>query len=250
VRKELFEGKTKGSLKLGTLSLQDSFSGDLVLVAKQGALEVEGEIYVDGDVILGGSYKGTGTIYAKNIFIVRDLVAASSPFPYPTDPAGAKAKAKEDIAAKKDGLYLFALGQITVGYPDPEFQRRRSEWRVDNPLSQGITRDQPHLSMDSYKNLAQTKTCVLTEGKSTDYGAVLVNQVDAFLYASDYLLWRTCGGFTLNGGFVTPYVALVNAGDAAEANITKEPTNLVRYDYRLRAGVKAFSLLKDFFEQE
>jgi len=145
---------------------------------------------------------------------------------------------------------LFALGQITVGYPDPAFLNDKS-WMHSNVGANANTRSQPAMGINAYVALREQKNCnVFSFGHTTRYQAVLVNKVDAFLYASDYLLWRTCNTFQLNGGFVAPNVALVNAGDASLPQMALEPRNVVRYDYRLRAGVKAFSVLKSFFEQE
>lgn len=250
VTREMLAGKTKGTLKAGSTTVQDSHSGDLTLVDSGAAIELNGEVFVDGDLIIGGNYRGVGTIYARNIFIVKDLKAVSSAFPFPADPTAAKERGKAAISEKKDGAYLFALGQITVGYPDPAFLNDKS-WMHSNVGANAFTRAQPSMGLNSYVALREQKNCnEISFGHTTQYKAVLVNKVDAFLYASDYLLWRTCNTFELNGGFVAPNVALVNAGDANPPQSTLEPRNVVRYDYRLRAGVKAFSVLKSFFEQE
>jgi hypothetical protein len=248
VSKEQIAGKTKGSIKAGGKTIQDKHAGHLTIVDDGGPIEIDGEIFVDGDVIIGGKYRGVGTIYARNIFVVRDLQATVSPFPFGTDPAAAKEKAKRAIDAKNDGLYLFSLGQITVGYPDRAFLSQQG-WRHANLGKNSNTSSLPPVDISNYVALAKKKSCSVINGHKW-IKDVLINRVDAFLYASDYLLWRTCEGFELNGGFVAPDVALVNAGDAEQENEAREPTNMVRYDYRLRAGIKAFSVLKDFFEQE
>ena len=56
-----------------------TFKGNLILDGKSSPLMLSGEVFVDGDVVIRGKYKGTGTIYAQNIFIVDDLIAVSSP---------------------------------------------------------------------------------------------------------------------------------------------------------------------------
>lgn len=249
VTKELLAGKTKGSVKAGSQTVQDSFSGNVTLVEKGSPIELNGEVYINGDLIIGGNYRGVGTIYARNIFIVKDLKAVNSPFPFPSDAAAAKEQGKKSVADKKDGLYLFALGQVTVGYPDPAFLNNKS-WMHSNVGLNPNSNPQPPGNLADYVALRDTKSCSVSNGHSAKYRDVLVNRVDAFLYASDYLLWRTCNNFELNGGFVAPNVALVNAGDADAPQRFQEPRNVVRYDYRLRAGVKAFSVLKSFFEQE
>jgi len=249
VTEELLKGKTKGTLKSSTVSVTDFHDGNLVLVGQVAPIEVSGEVYIDGDLVIGGSYRGVGTIYAKNIFIVKDLKGIQTPYPFPSDPDLAKSTAKDAIAAQFDGLYLFSLGQITVGYPDPAFLDNTGWKRADIPRNPNTNQVPSGLSLEQYQSYAEPKGCSVNNGHSKIYRRVLVNQVDAFLYSSDYLLWRTCNNFELNGGFVAPNVALVNAGDA-DAGRDSEPDNVVRYDYRLRAGVKAFSLLKNFFEQQ
>jgi hypothetical protein len=249
VTKDLLQGKTKGTLKSSTLTVTDTHSGNLTVVAQGEPIEINGEVFIDGDLVIGGSYRGVGTIYARNIFIVRDLKGVITPFPFPSDPAAAKEKGKAAVAAKNDGLYLFSLGQITVGYPDPAFLND-TRWRHAKIAANSNTSKQPPIPIDQYVAYAEQKNCAVSGGFSEQYQAALVNRVDAFLYSSDYLLWRTCNFFELNGGFVAPNVALVNAGDADDPQRSQEPKNVVRYDYRLRAGVKAFSVLKSFFEQE
>lgn len=248
VNRSLLVGKTKGFIKAGNQVINNTHSGPVTIVSSGSPIEVDGEIFIDGDLVIGGNYRGLGTIYARNIFIVKDLKAGTSPFPFPANPETAKQTAVTSIAAKHDGLYLFALGQITVGYPDPKLLANKA-WFHANHASNAESVAQPPIDIQSYKALAEAKTCNDSRtAKSSTYLAVLVNRVDAFLYSSDYLLWRTCNGFELNGGFVAPSVALVNAGDTFDPQRTKEPRNTIRYDYRLRAGVKAYTLLKDFFE--
>lgn len=251
VTKELISGKTKGTLKAdASIFVTDRYSGTLVAMGIQAPLEVNGEIHIDGDLIIGGRYRGVGTIYARNIFIVRDLKGEDVPYPFSLDAKEALAQGKTAVSNKKDALYLLALGQITVGYPDPEFIRRKDEWRKVIPKSAELTTFDPPMSLDAYSRFAEVKNCaVSTGGFSSEYRKILVNRVDSFLYANDTILWRTCNGYELNGGFIAPNVAIVNAGDANEVK-DAEPTNVVRYDYRLRAGIKAYSILKAFFEAE
>lgn len=248
VSKNLLQGKTKGTLQSGSVVTTNYHSGSLTLMGVESPIKIDGEVFIDGDLIIGGNYSGLGTIYARNIFIVRDLKASISAFPYPTDRDAAKKIAQEKIKAKTDGLYMMALGQITVGYPDPKFIAD-NRWKTYIPDDPSLTNSTPS-KLTEYVSLAESKNCsYISEQHDKTYSKVIVNQVDAFLYAANYLLWRTCNGFVLNGGFIAPNVALVNAGDAL-AEKDSEPSNVVRYDYRLRAGVNAFSILRQFFEKE
>ncbi|MEY4065719.1 MAG: hypothetical protein RIR26_1927 [Pseudomonadota bacterium] len=242
VRKNLISGKTKGTLKLGSTVIENQHSGHLTLVASQQPIEVSGEVFIDGDLIIGGPYTGLGTVYARNIFIAKDLKGTHVPFPFSTDPKEAQREAQTALSEKKDGLYLFALGQITVGFPDRGVLKRKSEWHSEIMGKDGVSVEDPPISISAYKALGEKKHCSMALKLDADSSSVLVNQVDAFLYASDYLLWRTCDGYVLNGGFVSPHVALLSGADQGK--------NVIRYDYRLRAGVQAFSLLKEFFEKD
>lgn len=94
-------------------------SGNLVLRGTaQNPLELSGEVFVEGDLVIFGSYKGIGTIYARNIFIVDDLVGLDTPFPFPDDEQAALAAGREAVRAKKDALYLAALNDIVIGAPE------------------------------------------------------------------------------------------------------------------------------------
>ena len=69
------KAKVKGTLKLGSMSYGSVHSGNLVLDGSQSGqpIEINGEVLIDGDLIIKGVYKGIGTIYAKNIGSVASI---------------------------------------------------------------------------------------------------------------------------------------------------------------------------------
>ncbi|MCX6129625.1 MAG: hypothetical protein NTX25_11240 [Proteobacteria bacterium] len=88
-----------------------------------------------------------------------------------------------------------------------------------------------------------------------------VNRVDAFIYGHDLIAWRSYGNYLINGGFVgykaallstVPYrthslassVKTINPRNGMPAN-----RNVIRYDWRLRAGGAGFESLKALFDQ-
>jgi hypothetical protein len=94
-------------------------SGNVVLKGTtQNPLVLSGEVFIDGDLVISGQYKGIGTLYARNVFIVDDLVAVDSPYPYPDEEQAALAAGREAVRTKKDALYLAALSDIVVGAPE------------------------------------------------------------------------------------------------------------------------------------
>jgi hypothetical protein len=79
---------------------------------------VSGEVLIEGDLVIAGSYKGLGTIYANNVFVPNDLKALNSAFPFSLDEATAIEQAKAAVEQKKDGMYLAAINRLVVGAPE------------------------------------------------------------------------------------------------------------------------------------
>lgn len=99
-------------------------------------IQIQGEVVIDGDLIIKGKYSGQGTIYARKVFIPDDLIAkGNSPFPFHEEDLSnyeskALAKARDSIARGDHSLYLAAIGseqskydgQIIVGDPKANAQ--------------------------------------------------------------------------------------------------------------------------------
>lgn len=249
------------------------FEGNLTLLGTaQAPIVLNGEFLVTGDLIIKGVYKGIGSVYAKNVYIPDDLRSIdclpgsnTCPFPFAGVTEDEKiASAKLAIQQKKSALYLAGLRQTVVGGVS---------------LNWGFTLENPYTWYPEaqYRNLC-TQGAYLTNSDATRFNTpgqfydptstadirarCEVSRVDAFLYGHDRITWRAYGNFLINGGFVGYQAALlstvpyrmfhngvparipVNGRNSMPAN-----QNVIRYDWRLRAGGQGFESLKMLFDQ-
>lgn len=136
-----FQIKDKQTNQSKPFFIERNYSGNVFISGdKNNPIQISGEVFIEGSIILKGYFEGRGTIYAHNIFIVDDLIAKDSPFPFPKpnykdgnfDPARKRAIEILRNEPKYDSLYLGAIlteedrtknknevrsGQITVGGP-------------------------------------------------------------------------------------------------------------------------------------
>lgn len=256
--------------------------GNLFLDGTESPFEIHGEVFVEGDLVVKGSFKGQGTIYARNIFIIGDVVASKSPFPFATKEADALVQARNSILRGDDALYFAALNQIWVGEYDTTLG---DDFGVVRPSKEGafaavggeqrfLEIAQRPLGPESYMNGtpgAEPWTFTVSEKIRID-----VQRVDAFLFANDAIVWRAHGNWLLNGGFITPKAAMTsrmqketggfwfagnldapgsipNFGGLKRAelinprNMLPSHTNVIRFDYRLRAGGVGFESIRELF---
>lgn len=107
--------RMNGTLRADGVTIRGTAAGNLIIDCSKKTIEIRGEVYVKGDVVIKGRFRGTGTLYATNIFVVDDIIAESSPFPFPDDEAKALAIARASLARGDDALHLGALNQILIG---------------------------------------------------------------------------------------------------------------------------------------
>jgi hypothetical protein len=93
--------------------------GNLALIGTVlNPIKISGEVFVDGDLVIKGYYKGVGTIYVSgNIYIPGNLRALTSVFPYSQDADKASEEAKAKLADTKtlyDGLALATLKSVLI----------------------------------------------------------------------------------------------------------------------------------------
>ena len=145
---EVLTPRMNGSLSLGSaLRFDRIHHGPLILTGtEQEPITTQGEVLIDGDVIIKGVYQGVGTIYARNIYVVGDLVAkdclpgaASCPYPFTgsTD-AERVGKAQAAIRSKRSALYLGAISQAIIGTPEHrmrEFDGRTGTWDLPRTVT-------------------------------------------------------------------------------------------------------------------
>ncbi|MBC7532308.1 MAG: hypothetical protein H7318_12070 [Oligoflexus sp.] len=270
------KAKMLGAIRLGSLQITNTHTGNLVLDGSTatGPFEIKGEVFIDGDLIIKGQYRGVGSIYARNIFIVNDLTAVKSPFPFDVDPGKASVQAQASIIRGDDGLYLGALGEIIVGNVEVKILQ-------DSVSKVYYTNANPYawFAKDKYFALG-TQAAWPKKKDGTDVTNVAghslggnpttstkvrneVNRVDAYLFAQSRISWRAYNSILLNGGFMSPvggFVSTVPAntyqrGDLVDFALNPKNgqsvnQNLVRYDYRLRIGGGGFETIKSYFDQQ
>lgn len=275
---ELIKPRMNGSVRVGDLFFARNYEGNLILdgTKPDTPIVLNGEVFINGDLVIRGTYKGVGTIYAKNIYVANDLVAANSPFPFSEDPAAALNQAKAAIVNKTDALYLGALNQVLVGnyvttMADACGPTGSGVACVNsNPfnwLSQAdyIKLGTPSVLFKDTAGVAHPISGSFFQPGTADARAQMeVSRVDAFIYAQNNFAWRAYGNILLNGGFMAPYSGVLtsapyrvsNDGTNAAINWAPNPRNgmplnrnVIRYDYRLRVGGDGFETIKSFFDQ-
>ena len=269
-----------GTLRLGNLLIIRNYEGNLVLDGSKPGMPIQlnGEVFINGDLIIKGTYTGVGTIYAKNVYVVDDLIAAKSPFPFDIDPAKAQQQAIQAIANKSDGLYLGALNQVLIGNYYANLGSSCGVTCVNSLPYNNPTPANPWITQANFENLGRPATLMKDvngvarrvagthfEPDSTDPRARMeVDRVDAFIYAQNNLAWYVYANILLNGGFMAPYSVVLSAipyhitrnGANAGINWAVNPRNgmpvnenVIRYDYRLRVGGAGFETIKSYFDQ-
>lgn len=268
----------QGTLSNGSIAIDKVHVGNLVLDGSTNPIVLNGEVYIDGELIIKGKYKGVGTIYAKNIYIANDVLATKSPFPFSDDPKVAVEQAQDSVARGDDGLYLGALDSIVIG-PVNNLLNEADDTRVvevspfETETGVDTTRILPawRVLKDYTKLGTQAEYAPRVDGATANLNthqkpdtamyANEVSRVDAYLYSQKVVSWRSYQNLLLNGGFMSPEGGFVAAVPhhmwhrASEYKIN--PRNKldayrseIRYDYRLRVGAGGFETLKTYFDQQ
>lgn len=267
--------RMNGTLRVGSIFVTRTHQGNLVLGGTdESPIVLNGEVFIDGDVVIKGSYRGVGTIYAQNIYIVDDIKALKSPFPFDADPVKAVAQAQASIAKKDDALYLGALKQVLIGNYITTMgdscgpEGASIQCVTDNPF--GWLPKAEFVKLGRKATLLKDVNGFQHELKNAhfnpgtdDRAQIEVNRVDAFIYAQKNLAWRSYANILLNGGYMAPYSGVVATAPYRiyhhvenKRNWVPNPRNglpvtqsVIRYDYRLRVGGAGFETLKSYFEQ-
>ncbi len=249
------------------------YQGNLVLSGTAAnPIQLSGEFLVDGDLVIEGVYKGIGSIYAKNVYIVDDIVsidcipgATTCPFPFAGTTDDEKlASAKSAIKLKRAALYLAGIGQTNVGGISTSW-----DFALADPYSwlpkasyQSYCTQGAYLKTSSGANFATPNQFYDPTLASDVRARCEVSRVDAFIYGHDLITWRSYGNYLINGGFVgykaallstVPYRIYHNGAPATipinSRNNMPADQNVIRYDWRLRAGGAGFESLKLLFDQ-
>ncbi|BAC92330.1 hypothetical protein [Gloeobacter violaceus] len=159
-------------------------------------LLVQGDLFVEGDVVLRGCLQGQGQIYsARNLYVAGDLVYRNPPgnfgnYTAATDPDAA---ARADIAAAKDSLRLAAGGSIILG----DYTERGAD---DAPRLYRDRAGEVHIRSRFGFTKGRTAALRILNGRLEELVAVGAGQ------------WRTLAGQAIPAGEVTTleaYDALV-----------------------------------------
>jgi hypothetical protein len=274
-----------------TVTIDKVHRGSLFIDGSITPFSINGEVLIDGDLVIKGSYTGRGTIYAANIFIIGDVTAQKSPFPFVTNEAEAMEQARNSLVRGDDALYLASTKTIRVGEYATSIVTRIDSVNEFKIGAADLTRAiglfgseaalvaaaQRPLQASQYRN-ATPDLAPWTFTVNPKFRMDVV-RVDAFLFASEGLVWHSHGNWLLNGGFISPNSALTSKmqaetgtwwctspnktdlPDAIPKQCGKRPailinprnelpshTNVIRYDYRLRAGGTGFESIRGLFE--
>lgn len=239
------KAKAKGSVRGvddsgNQVVIKARHAGNLSLVGSPGKpILIQGDVFVDGDLVITGPYSGIGTIYVSgNIFVPFDLVAKSSPFPFPEDAASA---ASAGIAAAKkrfDGLGLATPRSIIIGYAESTVIGSPELPVNSRPAVQSLYGWMPKARYEAlYGKGHNCVTGAPTQTRS-------LNAVDAFLYAGVSVEGFAAGtGFSIRGGMITEHFLMLNASLVCVASTTTNPvhgramdSSYIEYDWRLNSG--------------
>jgi hypothetical protein len=244
-------------------------NGPLTIVGTQDRpFEVNGEVYVRGNLIIKGFYKGQGSIYATNVLIVDDIVSAdctvgnpNCPFPFTGTETEKLAKAREAVRLKRAALHLGATEHVLVGDPDNGLSSLPALDAATKAQMHALGRQAFFLKLNGTDYSANSShiPSPSTDGRTN----IEVNRVDAYLYGHQSITFRAYANILINGGFMGYEAHLVTSypywlhhrnvpastGDAIinPRNGLSARSNVVRYDYRLRVGGPGFEALKQLF---
>jgi hypothetical protein len=115
------QGTYSGTFSSNMSTIDKTYNGNLILVGTAAKpIDLSGDIFVEGDVIIKGVVKGMGAIYSgRNIYFAGDVTLQNPP-----DAVGAgvcsgvsdpDACAKKNIEAGKDVLRTGARGNVVIG---------------------------------------------------------------------------------------------------------------------------------------
>jgi hypothetical protein len=241
------KSKAKGSLEgesedRSAIKITNTKSGNTVIIGTSSSpITISGDVYIEGDLIIKGPYKGIGTIYVSgNIFIPFDIVATKSPFPYPEGETEAKdgGKSAAEAGAKFDGLALATSKSIIIGNVESPMIGHH-----DAPINSRAEVDamEAWFTKEKYQSLYD-KAANCTTGEAS--GDRSLNVVDAFLYAGKSIEgFAKASGFSIRGGVITDYFNILNASNTCVGSTAKNPVHgrimdsaYIEYDWRLSSG--------------
>jgi hypothetical protein len=265
------------------------FSSNKVLTGTaETPLEVTGDIYVEGDLIIKGRYRGAGTIYVTgNVYIPANLTAMNSPFPFSENAINALGEAEQALKDKKDALAIASAKSIIVG----SFERRIPGDRntsvfthVHTPTSDtgealGILQGNswlvynwhPKAQFDTLWDTTNPANdlCTNVWGNQSHVNSAPMNKyisrIDSFLYAVKAIAGRANNSsYAINGGIIADHFHVITgAGHCAGGNHPihgyaggnhpihgyESNKSHINYDWRLQNGLGLLTHMGKYFQQ-
>lgn len=262
---------------------KQKFDSNKVLVGTNEApIDVTGDVYVEGDLIIKGRYKGAGTIYVNgNVYVPANLTAMQSPFPYSSDPLIALDQAEKALKDKKDALAIASAKSIVIGSFEKRFPgtsdaandtsvfthqstspedrgaalglMNGENWTVYNwhPKAQfdtlwDTTNPAPTFCKNGWGNAMRTPVAALGR---------YVSRIDAFLYAVKAVGGRSNdGSYAINGGLIADHFHVITG--ARECSPGTHPVHgyeanrsHINYDWRLKVGLGLLTHMGKYFKE-
>ncbi len=233
------------NLSVGSGSLNSVTDGNVIMIGTAAQpINLDKDIFVEGDVIIKGVVTGQGAIYTgRNIYIAGNLTVKNPPdapstgvcatIPDPDDCA------KENIAQHKDTLRLGARGSIIMGdYTEFELRNPRYDY---GKWSNGTRKKSDRMPWSRRQN-AEFFRSQFGFGWNDAEGRMTVKYYDkgnddngTNIAFGDELEWREdLGGFVNVDGELVPDTRVLEV--EANYNATSEVDGDDSYDYSFRPG--------------
>ncbi len=265
-----------------SVSMQKFDSNKILVGTNEAPIDVTGDVYIEGDLIIKGKYKGAGTIYVNgNVYIPANLTALQSPFPFSSDPMIAIGQAEKALSDKKDALAIASAKSIVIG----SFEKRisgitpaandssvfthQSTSPEDRGAALGLMSGENWL-VHSWHPKAQFDTLWDNTNPAPTFckngwGATLnpvvaplgryVSRIDAFLYAVKAVGGRANdSSYAINGGIIADHFHVITGAGTCTAGTHpvhgyEANRSHINYDWRLKAGLGLLTHMGKYFKE-
>lgn len=258
---------------------KQKFESNKVLVGSDAApTDVSGDIYIEGDLIIKGRYKGAGTIYVSgNVYIPANLTAMNSPFPFSDDPMVAIDQAQKALTDKKDALAIASGKSIVIG----SFEKRVSSDNNTSVFTHVSTSAEnkgtalglmsgenwlvynwhPKAQFDSLWDATNPAPSNCQNGWGKTLNPVVppmqkyISRIDSFLYAVKAIGGRANdSSYAINGGIIADHFHVITGAGTCSAGTHplhgyQANRSHINYDWRLQAGLGLLGHMGKYFKQ-
>ncbi len=245
--------KVKGKITQSGSTIVDKAKDGNVVLAGTAAnpIVITNDVFISGDVVIVGVYKGNGTIYTTgNVYIPANLKANKSPFPYPDDATAALAKANEAAADKSyDGIGIVTKKSIFLGDLEKKEQGDNGLTVYNHPNAPTDRQYAALGVLNVYNWFSGGKAgfdglygaaIACASGKAERVGSIDV--VDGFLMAENTIAGVSRGSsYSIRGGIIADHFHIITGASRCSTTpspVHGHPSNFsyVEYDFRLATG--------------